>query len=562
KARAVAGGPMESVPVLNRFVLRAGGKGPESTYADCAAALSALPLADEKQRDGLEKQMCRLAQHGALTLGTVELALGVLPKGSRGDKGDRLLARFVLYLVQLALGDGSAGTPVPQPAGRGSAPSPPRAVDALGPEQLCPAWSALGGEEAVPFLRKQAALRALAALASAARTSRPDDPTYPDGLYSTLTSLLARLRELRASRSSLGSLLAAQRAAEGSALARQKHAGQEFKKVMEQWGLMRLAFSAARCALSPPASLQVAASCFAGVSSPDSLGARHALALAALAALEPQAVMVVVAELGPRLAQNLALARITGTCGQGCTWPAQQPPACSQAEWQATWPAALGEATRCHPTPPHPTPPHPTPPHPPPHPTPPHPTPPHPTPPHPTPPHPTPPHPTLLAVWLWLVSGAVWWEALVLLALGEAQPLVALEAVRAMFGAAPPQPGPGLQQRGHGSGAAPGSDRGPLMGASWRMVISMADSTPDLPDTAPPGPGNSPSSLFTRLSSRLLAALQSPSRAMRVSACHTAGVMFESRAWCSALSGGFTGESGAVQKAVRGLVLAVQAGGA
>ncbi|KAJ9534881.1 hypothetical protein QJQ45_029569, partial [Haematococcus lacustris] len=354
QARAAAGEPMEGVPALNRFVLRAGGKGPEVRLSDCRATLAvlegiaflrlhaeylcglccraecvpesakqelcymhdlsshiavgALALADEKQRDGLEKQMCRLAQHGALTLGTVELALGVLPKGSRGDKGDRLLARFVLYLVQLALGDGSAGTPVPQPAGRGSAPSPPRAVDALGPEQLCPAWSALGGEEAVPFLRKQAALRALAALASAARTSRPDDPTYPDGLYSTLTSLLARLRELRASRSSLGSLLAAQRAAEGSALARQKHAGQEFKKVMEQWGLMRLAFSAARCALSPPRQP-------AGVSSPDSLGARHALALAALASLEPQAVMVVVAELGPRLAHNLALARITGSLG-------------------------------------------------------------------------------------------------------------------------------------------------------------------------------------------------------------------------------------------------------
>ncbi|KAL6755125.1 hypothetical protein V8C86DRAFT_3162109, partial [Haematococcus lacustris] len=396
---------MEGVPALNRFVLRAGGKGPEVRLSDCRATLAvlegiaflrlhaeylcglccraecvpesakqelcymhdlsshiavgALALADEKQRDGLEKQMCRLAQHGALTLGTVELALGVLPKGSRGDKGDRLLARFVLYLVQLALGDGSAGTPVPQPAGRaalqphcppglaGSAPSPPRAVDALGPEQLCPAWSALGGEEAVPFLRKQAALRALAALASAARTSRPDqhtpihnDPTYPDGLYSTLTSLLARLRELRASRSSLGSLLAAQRAAEGSALARQKHAGQEFKKVMEQWGLMRLAFSAARCALSPPASLQVAASCFAGVSSPDSLGARHALALAALASLEPQAVMVVVAELGPRLAHNLALARITA------------PPL--QAAWAPLPAQALGPSPPAPPAPSYP----------------------------------------------------------------------------------------------------------------------------------------------------------------------------------------------------------------
>ncbi|GFH07720.1 uncharacterized protein HaLaN_02561 [Haematococcus lacustris] len=110
---------------------------------------------------------------------------------------------------------------------------------------------------------------------------------------------------------------AVQKAVRGLVLAVQAEAdqqqggGQEFKKVMEQWGLMRLAFSAARCALSPPASLQVAASCFAGVSSPDSLGARHALALAALASLEPQAVMVVVAELGPRLAHNLALARIT-----------------------------------------------------------------------------------------------------------------------------------------------------------------------------------------------------------------------------------------------------------
>lgn len=62
----------------------------------------------------------------------------------------------------------------------------------------------------------------------------------------------------------------------------------EFKSKMETWGLLRLAFSAARVALSKSGIAQISVRSFNGVSAGDPLCARHSLALAALVARDPQ----------------------------------------------------------------------------------------------------------------------------------------------------------------------------------------------------------------------------------------------------------------------------------
>jgi hypothetical protein len=185
--------------------------------------------------------------------------------------------------------------------------APPKAVDRFGPETLAAAWADLANER-TPFMRKQGALRALAALAHASLTSKPgqklsgcaeasvgapgrhwrvafiscicmhvcvsscctccactaDDPTYPAGVFVTLQSLLERIEELRASKNSLTNVLQQQKLAAGSASMRRKNMVTEFRKSMETWGLMRLAFSAARIALSRSGLLQIASKSFTG----------------------------------------------------------------------------------------------------------------------------------------------------------------------------------------------------------------------------------------------------------------------------------------------------------
>lgn len=92
-----------------------------------------------------------------------------------------------------------------------------------------------------------------------------DDPTYPAGVFVTLQSLLQRIEELRASRNSLANVLQQQKLAAGSSSMRRKNMVTEFRKSMETWGLLRLAFSAARIALSRSGLLQIAAKSFSGM---------------------------------------------------------------------------------------------------------------------------------------------------------------------------------------------------------------------------------------------------------------------------------------------------------
>ncbi len=70
-----------------------------------------------KDLDG-ERLLSRLVQHGHITMASVEPILVAL-KAAGQRKEDRSIGRFVYYLVQLMLGDGSAGTPLQTPVSKG-----------------------------------------------------------------------------------------------------------------------------------------------------------------------------------------------------------------------------------------------------------------------------------------------------------------------------------------------------------------------------------------------------------------------------------------------------------
>lgn len=88
-----------------------------------------------------------------------------------------------------------------------------------------------------------------------------DDPTYVGGLFVTLQSLLERIETLQSNRRSLASVLAAHSATTNT---RKKGMLADFKAKMEMWGLLRLAFSAARVALSKSGISKIASSSFSG----------------------------------------------------------------------------------------------------------------------------------------------------------------------------------------------------------------------------------------------------------------------------------------------------------
>jgi hypothetical protein len=158
-----------------------------------AETISALPDEKSSVRDAQEQLLVRLLQHGHISTATVPVLLRALkvPAGREGQVPP--YSRAVYYLVQLALGDGFAGTPVPMPPSRGTPVASgallrsglnallccaaasltlAKAVDHFGPEVLSAAWADLG-DERTPFVRKQGAMRALAALTHASLTSRP-----------------------------------------------------------------------------------------------------------------------------------------------------------------------------------------------------------------------------------------------------------------------------------------------------------------------------------------------------------------------------------------------------
>lgn len=98
-------------------------------------------------------------------------------------------------------------------------------------------------------------------------------------------------------------------------------------------------------------------------------------------------------------------------------------------------------------------------------------------------------------------------------------------------------------------------------GASWHMIMSVADAPPLVVDSylqtaADPslgggGGGSSEASrpsLFACLTSRLLRAIKSRQASLVSAACKTVAVIAEARAWCCTLSGGTVEESEGVTK--------------
>ncbi len=83
----------------------------------------------------------------------------------------------------------------------------------------------------------------------------------------------------------------------------------DFKKSMEMWSLLRLAFASARVALGRSGQVQIAQRSFSGVCSSDAVCARHSLALASLVAREPGGASVYVANIGPPLQNNVEMAK-------------------------------------------------------------------------------------------------------------------------------------------------------------------------------------------------------------------------------------------------------------
>ncbi|GAX84107.1 hypothetical protein CEUSTIGMA_g11530.t1 [Chlamydomonas eustigma] len=542
----------EVIPTLNAYIRSTLLKSETGSYADGLEALASFKLrADDprapKDLDG-ERLLSRLVQHGHITIASVQPILEAL-KAAGMRKDDRSIGRFVYYLVQLLLGDGSAGTPLPVPVSK-STSILPKAVDRFGPEVLSASWADLGVDKS-PFMNKQGALRALAALTHASLTSRPEDPTYVGGLFVTLQSLLDSLDSIRASwRSSLVGFIAQQAGGgiggggggvAGTAGQKKTNALAEFRARMEVWGLMRIAFSAARVALSRSGINKIAMRSFAGVCSTDSLCARHALALASLVARDGQAARTYIDEVGSALARNVDMARRTGQLFSGGASAASAAPGSAPPEITRELTEGSLNLKDLYSR-------------------------------------------VYLARGCASViqsgniagdlngSGAVFWEAMQFLILADSSELVALEATKSIFGAPFPKAETSIRRR-LASGPFEGDvdpSQSRTYGASWHMMMSVADTKSAVAESylqvtespatlqahtsgADPNPeagSGSSNSFFSCLVARLLRALKSKRGSLVCSACRAVGVMMESRAWCSSMSGGQMVESEAVTKNV------------
>ncbi|KXZ43569.1 hypothetical protein GPECTOR_87g432 [Gonium pectorale] len=171
--------------------------------------------------------------------------------------------------------------------------------------------------------------------------------------------------------------------------------------------------------------------------------------------------------------------------------------------------------------------------------------------------------------------GAVFWSALQLLALADPSERVALEAVRAMFGAPAPRATSAAALRQPGGGARPPGAASPaeqeaeaaqskILGASWHLMCATALDTPPVPE--PPVPEGAPpprpedGGLFARIARRLLRLLQSRSHSLVAGAARAVAVAAEARAWFHALSGGHGHEAepeavGRWMRSLQGLLL-------
>lgn len=84
---------------------------------------AAIRAPEEKAREGVDRLLARLMQHGGVPISTVNVAIKALQAESAKDnKDDKIYTRIVYYLLQLGFGDGSAGTPLVIPSNKGVQP--------------------------------------------------------------------------------------------------------------------------------------------------------------------------------------------------------------------------------------------------------------------------------------------------------------------------------------------------------------------------------------------------------------------------------------------------------
>ncbi|KAI8463169.1 MAG: hypothetical protein J3K34DRAFT_496513, partial [Monoraphidium minutum] len=248
--------------------------GPALNFADCAPAAATA----EDGREIVAKALPRLALFGALPPSILPVLLGVRKLLDVNKSADRKLLRLTFYFIQLACGDGSAGTTIPFSPLTASAPAV-RVTDLVEDEDLAPVWADAQSEGAAHYQRA-AALRTLAALARAGLTSDPDDPTLIGHLMAVAATTLDRCDAARRRKLPFfGS----------NAKARELDQRQTLQRVATQ----RAALSAARIGLPQVIlSSKIAPRALSGVNSPDPLCARHAMALAALVARDAPALFV------------------------------------------------------------------------------------------------------------------------------------------------------------------------------------------------------------------------------------------------------------------------------
>ncbi|KAK9794598.1 hypothetical protein WJX73_004152 [Symbiochloris irregularis] len=236
-----------SVPELNDYIRARLPKGEVANFTELERALGELrSTGDKGHKMLLSSVLPRLSQFEGLPPALIPQLIQL------SDTDDRRLVRFTFYLLQLLLGPGAAGTPSPSLGGSMSIRDLPK-------DLVSRAWQGVESTT-TDVLLVELKLRTLSAAARSA-----------DGLLD---------RELVAA---LG--VAASRAGDSSGglgfVPTGKKAAQ--KAQSDTWELQRVTASIARASLSGKSGREAALKAFWGMLSPESVGARHATALAAIA---------------------------------------------------------------------------------------------------------------------------------------------------------------------------------------------------------------------------------------------------------------------------------------
>uniref|UniRef100_A0A383W189 SH3 domain-containing protein n=1 Tax=Tetradesmus obliquus TaxID=3088 RepID=A0A383W189_TETOB len=291
----------ELVPNLNNYVRGKLSRAEVLTFADCARALAtALNAADGSGREVISKIMVRLTLFGGLPPSILPLLVSVRLKVDLPKTADRKLLRVVNYLVQLAAGEGSAGTVVPFSTLSGQV-LPPTATDTFEYSALDTLWADVKSES-VTHYQRSAAFRTLAALSRSSLSSDPDDLTLVSHLMAAVATTLDRCEAARRRKVPFG--------IGGNKKTRDADRRQTLERVAAQ----RAALSASRIGLPGfVQSSKIAPRAFGAVNSPDATCARHALAVAALAARDMPGMYV--DQLGQLVANTLEIYHKTGSLG-------------------------------------------------------------------------------------------------------------------------------------------------------------------------------------------------------------------------------------------------------